>query len=259
MEEHKLNPDYKNLTLIPNSKEYSIASGMTDIKGNLDDENIITEMHYYNKSEDEMIILANGVEVLNSPIPFTHKELPFCLFYDYEVIDRIWGMGEYELLEEDILYRDALRSLSIDVIKAQMGVTLIDDAVDVDPTTFELGTNTFTKVSDLNGVKFYSPNVSTNSIDTAEVKVDNDIIAKTGINFKNQTLTGAQTAQEVKSKKESTQKKVNLNLKINGYSFFERLARLRLANIQLLHTTDKEIFVEGADIDRNGVSSPVNG
>lgn len=260
IKEHELHPDYKNLGSIPVGKWYTVVEGEVDNKYDQENENIITEMRYYNKSNDQMIILANWVEVLNTPIPFTHKELPFCLFYDYEVLDRIWGMGEYELLAEDIEYRDALRSLSIDVIKAQMGTTMIDETVDIDETTFELWTNTYTRVSDLNWVKFYSPNVSTNSIDNAELKVDNDIISKTGIDFKAQQLSPQETATRTEAKTESGKKKINLNLKINGYSFFERLARLRTANIQLLHSTGKkEIFVKGMDIDKNGVSSPING
>jgi len=107
-------------------------------------------MRYYNKSEDQLIILANGQEIYNAPMPSLHKELPFCPFFDYQVIDRFWGMGEYELLWEDIQYRDALRSLSIDVIKAQMGITMVDDTVSIDETTFELGTTSYTKVSDVN-------------------------------------------------------------------------------------------------------------
>lgn len=260
LKEHELHPDYKNLNAVPVGKWFTVVEGEVDNKYNQDNENIITEMRYYNKSNDQMIVLANGKEVLNTPIPFTHKELPFCLFYDYEVIDRIWGMGEYELLQEDIEYRDALRSLSIDVIKAQMGTTMIDESVDIDETTFELGTNTYTRVSDVNLVKFYSPGVSTASIDNAELKVDNDIIAKTGIDFKAQQLSPQETATRTTAKTESGKKKINLNLKINGYSFFERLARLRMANIQLIHSVwSKTIFVEGQDIDANGVSTPLNG
>ena len=260
LKEHELHPDYKNLNQIPVGKWYTVVEGEIDNKYDQENENVITEMRYYNKSNDQMIILANGIEVVNTPIPFTHKELPFCLFYDYEVLDRIWGMGEYELLAEDIEYRDALRSLSIDVIKAQMGITLIWETNDIDETTFELGTTSYTRVDDINDLKFYSPSVSTNSIDNAELKVDNDIIAKTGIDFKAQQLSPQETATRTQAKTESGKKKINLNLKINGYSFFERLARLRTANIQLLHSTgNKEIFVEGMDIDKNWVASPVNG
>lgn len=260
LKEHELHPDYKNLNQVPLGKWFTVVEGEVDNKYNQDNENIITEMRYYNKSNDQMIVLANGKEVLNTPIPFTHKELPFCLFYDYEVIDRIWGMGEYELLAEDIEYRDALRSLSIDVIKAQMGVTLINEDNDINENTFELWTNSFTRVDDINGLKWFSPSINTASIDNAELKVDNDIIAKTGIDFKAQQLSPQETATRTEAKTESWKKKINLNLKINGYSFFERLARLRMANIQLLHSTgSKEIFVEGQDIDSNGVSTPLNG
>lgn len=260
LKEHELNPDYKNLWTIPMGKWYTVVEGEVDNKYDQEDENIITEMRYYNKSDDEMIILANGVEVYKTALPFIHKELPFCLFYDYQVIDRIWGMGEYELLAEDIEYKDALRSLSIDVVKAQMWITMIDESVDIDETTFELGPVSYTRVSDINWVKYYTPGVSTNSIDNAEMKVDNDIIAKTGIDFKAQQLSPGETATRTASKTESAKKKINLNLKINWYSFFERLGRLRMANMQLFHSTErKEIFVEGMDVDKDGTVHPING
>jgi len=63
------------------------------------------------------------------------------------------------------------------------------------------------------------------------------MIAKTGQNFKAQQLSTGETAEGTRAKTESAQKKINLNLKINGYNFFERLARLRMSNIQLLHRT----------------------
>ena len=257
LKENEFNPNYSNLNKIPLGKQYTNVTTSDDGKFDQDNDSVITEIRYYNKSEDSVIILANGVEVSNGSIPYTHKELPFCLFYDYEVIGRGWGMGEYELLWEDIEYRDALRSLSIDVIKAQMWTTLINEGNDIDTSTFEMGTSTYTTVDDVNGIKWYGPNISTSSIDNAEAKVDNDIISKSGIDFKAQQFS-SETATRTDAKTASARKKINLALKINGYSFFERLARLRMANIQLLHTNKREIFTEGVDVDSKGVTTAIN-
>ena len=258
--EHELANWYHSVNDVPKWKEYTFVwDNDTDPKQWQDDENIITEMTYYNKSKDEMIVLANGKEVYSSCIPFIHKELPFCPFYDYQIEGRIMGMGEFELLDEDIAYKDAIRSLSIDVIKAQMWVMAINDDVDFDETTFEYWPFAYMKLDDIAGLKHVSPTISTNSIDAAEIKVDNDIISKTGIDYKAQLLWPNETATKTAAKSQSSKKRINLNLKINGYSFFERLARLRLSNMRLLHShKTMEIPVEGWSIMENGDFEPIN-
>jgi hypothetical protein len=80
------------LSKIPEYKDFLPVYSAIDPRHNMDDEDIVTEIKYYNVALDEYIILANGVEVLRSPLPYKHKELPFGLFYDYKVDDRIWGM-----------------------------------------------------------------------------------------------------------------------------------------------------------------------
>ena len=258
--EHRLMPWY-NTSNIPLGKDYTYVWSDWDPKKWQDDETIVTEIRYYNKSKDQFIVLANWKEVKNSAIPFTHKELPFMPFYDYPVEDRIWGMWEFELLAEDIIYKDAIRSLSIDVIKAQMWVVAVNDDIDFDETTWEYWPFSYMKVNDISGIKHFSPNISTNAIDNAEQKVDNDIISKTGVDFKSQLLSPNETATRTAAKSQSSKKRINLNLKINGYNFFERLARLRLSNIRLWHSNkDKvEIPVEGGNIKEDWTFEPING
>ena len=256
---HELDGRY-DLSKIPEYKDFLPVYSAIDPRHNMDDEDIVTEIKYYNVALDEYIILANGVEVLRSPLPYKHKELPFGLFYDYKVDDRIWGMWEPELLEEDEDYKDKLRSLSIDVIKAQMWIVLMENDIDFDESTFEYGTTSYTRVDDINAIKFFSPSISTNSIDNAEAKLDNDIIWKTGIDIKSQVFAPGETAKRTDAKMEVSKKKINLNLKINAFDFFERIGRLRTSNIQLIMSTwEKQIPIKGMDVDKRGVATATNG
>jgi hypothetical protein len=52
----------------------------------------------------------------------------------------------------------------------------MENDIDFDESTFEYGTTSYTRVDDINAIKFFSPSISTNSIDNAEAKLDNDII-----------------------------------------------------------------------------------
>lgn len=255
------NPNYTiSETNIPKGQYYYLnAEGDVEFSP-LNEDNLVTELRYYNKAEDSLIVLVNGVEIRNSIIPYQHKELPFCSFSNYALEDRTYDAGEYEMLENDINYKDALRALNIDVIKAQFGFTTIDPDADFDETTVEIGTNKFARV-EKEAISHFSPNINANSVIEAERKVDEDLIIKTWIDFKSQILGASETATKTESKIESARKRTNLLLKQNAYNFFARLARLRMSNIKFeyKHKTH-EIPVKGQSMDKDGnVKSIKNG
>ena len=257
----ELNPNYNNVNdSLPKGKYYYISSNNTlNVNGDIDNENIISELRYYNKSKDQLIILANGIEVCNMAIPYKHKELPFCKFEDYKVDGRFYSMWEYELLEKDEAYKDALRALSIDVIKAQFWFTVISPDADFDEATIEIGTNSFARL-DPRDISHFSPNINASSIQNAEAIANEDIIIKSWIDFRSQVLWANETATKTAAKTQSARKRINLNLKLNGYSFFERLARLRMSNLQLLYSTsNKKIPIKWWSIDGRWVFKPLNG
>lgn len=255
------NPNYYKVNdELPIGKFYYIWDNSSiSVNWDLNNENIISELRYYNKSRDEFIVLANGVEVCNMPIPYKHKELPFCKFEDYKVDNRFYSMWEYELLEKDEAYKDALRALSIDVIKAQFWFTVISPDADFDEATIEIGTNSFARI-DPRDISHFSPSINASSIQNAEAVVDNDIIIKSWIDFRSNVLWAGETATKTAAKQQSARKRVNLNLKLNGYSFFERLARLRMSNLQLIYSSSvKKIPIKWWSINAKWVFKPLNG
>lgn len=258
----ELNPNYKNVNQdLPIWKFYYLASQNDklelSIKWDTKNNEVISELRYYNKANDEFTVLANWVEVCSMPIPYPHKELPFCKFEDYKT-DRFYSMWEYELLSEDELYKDALRSLNIDVIKAQMWFTVINPEADFDEATIEIWTNKFARVAPWD-ISHFSPNINANNVIQAEQAVDNDMIIKSWIDFRSQILWPWETATKTAAKTQSARKRINLNLKLNGYSFFERLARLRMANIAFLYSDKNRIIpLKWWDIDENWNYTPVN-
>lgn len=249
-----LNPNYKNVNdWIPRGRYYYVNGSEIDVNWSLKDEETISELRYYNKSKDELIVLANGIEVYNWCIPYKHKELPFCQVVDYPVEGRAYNMWEYELLEKDEKYKDALRALSIDVVKFQFWFTAVDPEADFDENTVEIWVNSFARVSPKD-VAHYAPNISNFAVREAEAKADEDIIIKSGVDYRSQILWPAETAEKTRTKKESSRKRINYMLKTNAYTFFERLARLRVSNIQLEYSSwNKKIFAKGGDIDSNWV------
>lgn len=255
------NPNYKNVNdELPVWKYYySWDNWDLVIKSSINDENIVTELVYYNKSRDEMIKLVNWIEVYSSPIPYSHKEIPIIQYFDYLLLDRVLNMWEYELLEKDEYLKDALRWLFIDVTKAQVWFTVVDPTEDFDEATVEIWVDRFTRANPEN-IKHFAPNISSNWISAAEAKVDEDIIVKSWIDFKSQILWPWETATKTAAKTQSARKRINLNLKMNAYNFFERLARLRMANIQSYYWAEtKKVPVKGMNISSDWVATPSKG
>lgn len=251
------NPNYKNVNNELPIWRYYYNWDKWDliIKNTLNDENIVTELCYYNKSKDELIKIVNWVEVYRWHIPYVHKELPFLQFSDYPLFNRVCSMWEYELLEKDAAMKDALRWLFIDIAKAQLWFTAVDPDADFDDTAIELWVDRFSRVSP-DAIKHFSPNISTSWFREAEAKVDDDIIIKSWIDFKSQILWANETATKIQAKTQSARKRINLILKLNSYNFFERLWRLRMANIQALYSSEaKQIPVKWKNINSEWVIS----
>jgi len=216
--------------------------------------NTVIELEYWNGAKDEYIVEANGTEIKNTPIPYKHKMLPFSLYIDNKADDRIWWIGEFELLEQEERYKNELRTLLVRWVKSAIWLILKDRNADMDEDTMEFGIGEVYETDDVNWIKQFAPNVPIGAISEAETKVDNDIIVKSGINFKNQLLQPNETAARTTGKTKSAQKRINKNIKDNAYSFYRRMAEIRISNIQFLHSLwNKEIPIEWGSIDANGV------
>ena len=66
----------------------------------------VVEIEYVNEANDERIILANWLEVLNTPIPYTHKKMPIVLFTDELADWRIYWLWTFEQTEKDEKYKN---------------------------------------------------------------------------------------------------------------------------------------------------------
>lgn len=233
--------------------------GSLELNSSIDDwENNLTELTYRNKSKDIYIKVANGVEVLNTFIPYEHKEIPIVQFIDYKLEWRSCNMGEIELIKEDEFAKDKVRSLSIDITQAQLWFTTISPLADFDNSTIEMWVGKFIK-ADPEDIRHFAPNISSNGFLSIENKIDEDIIIKTWIDFRSQLLSPEETAEKTKSKNASSRKRINTLLKENAFWFFRRLAILRMSNIQQYYSdASYSIPVKNYSISSDGIKSPTS-
>lgn len=251
------NPMYKNIEQVrKSSKDYTYSSEMdgADIQEEWNAENVVTEISYYNIAKDEYIVVANGIEVVNSPIPFAHKELPFAIYYDNEAEDRFWGIWELELLADDEKAKNEYRSKTIEAVKASIGFILAERWADIEFQDVKFGIGEYWETDDIDGIQHFAPNTPVWAIAELERKVDDDIIAKSGVDFRSQMLTPNESATKTANKQASSRKRINLNIRDNWFGYFRRLGMLMLSNIQQLHEMQpRRIPIEGGSIRNDGV------
>lgn len=254
--EKKLSPLYENIDkLEASSEDYDFVQWEDgrDVKDPQWDENTVTEIEYWNVASDEYVVLANWIEIFSSPIPYKHKKLPFCLFIDNEAEDRIWWIGEFELLEPDEIAKNEYRTLTVKAVKASIWFILKDRWGDLDPASLEYWIQEVYETDDLDGIQHFAPNVPIGSISELEAKIDNDIIAKSWVDFKSLLLAPSESATRTANKSLSARKRINDCIKNNAYGFYRRLWELRLSNIQQLHSKPRRVAIEWGSINEKGI------
>jgi len=122
-----------------------------------------------------------------------------------------------------------------------------------------LGTSRFARVSK-EDIGFFAPAVNTSGLQYLEQKTDEDIIIETGVDFRGQLLSTGETATKTEGRIKSGLKRISYNVKWNAYTFFERLARIRLANMTMYADKPRQVPVEGMDEeDGDGTMMPLSG
>lgn len=87
-------------------------------------------LHYYNKAEDRYVVVANDVLIKDIPLPYKHKQLPFVKIDAYEVLHQFYGAGIPDKLfniqsEEEILKNlvyDRLHITANPIIKVKKSI-----------------------------------------------------------------------------------------------------------------------------------------
>lgn len=264
-------PIYQNVSEVKPWKYYFVWS-WTDELGNLgspittdratnsvETDETVSVLFYWNKYKDKYSVIANNTLILDIPIPFTHKQIPLVVYTNYQLEDNIYWVGELELTERTRKLKNDVRSLIIEATKVQWGIITIDPDSDFDDNVMRLWIRQFAKVSK-DAFGFFAPNVNTNSLEYLDSKADEDIVVETWLEFKGSLGSNPYATNEnIKGKAESAMKRVKLNIKHNSYNFFERLARLRSANMEMFYKDkSKRISTKWMDVDGEGNVSVIN-
>ena len=252
---HELNKLYTLPDELPALNHYIEAhKKLPKIKNAIGEEDLVQELRYYNKSEDKLIITANWAEVYETAIPHTHKELPFVKFDNHKYRDRFIQMGSYEMLDEPEKYIDAIRSQSVDATKANIWFNAVPKDSDFNPEMTKVGAFSFIEMEDPSSIKHIWNTIQPSQLWDLENRASNDIIVLTGVDYRQQVLGSSwETAKKTSSRNAAQQKRTNKILKKNSFNFYNRLAKLRLADMQFMNSIkETELPLKGNNQTKNG-------
>jgi hypothetical protein len=97
-------------------------------------------IRYFNKVDDEYIVLINGKVVRNGPLPYNHKQLPFSVSKCLAIKDSFYGIG-FPALLQNIQEKDELYTSLQDYITAynnNLPTTYTDDTGELEGVLQEL-------------------------------------------------------------------------------------------------------------------------
>lgn len=115
----------------------------------------------------------------------------------------------------------------------------------------ELGIRKYARV-EKDAFGFFAPNINASTLQYIEEKVDNDMIIETGVDFRSQILSPNETATKTAGRAQAAMKRISLNVKYNAYTYWERLAALRMANMEFYADTTQTIPVRNMEVDGEG-------
>lgn len=237
---YEMRSDFMNVNKVTGAGKISENTMFFEKANDVGDDDVEV-LHYYNRSTDEYLVLANGVLIRNGPIPYKHKELPGIVFRHYIIPGRIYGMGIprviYSLTEE----RKSLRNLNLDRQHLQTNkMFLVNDLVDIDEEEARSRPNGFIHVN-TNGMpinQVISP-VEYGDIPLSyyrsEEQLLDDIRRAHGIDDRVQGVNVGGTATEAAILQEQAQKRINMINTIADMDSMIRIGRLKWSNIQFFY------------------------
>lgn len=84
-----------------------------DTPSDVDSDNQVEVIRYFNKVKDKYIILINDVLIRDGPLPYNHKQIPFVMHRAIKFPHRLYGMGLPTILESLQSEDESLRNMML--------------------------------------------------------------------------------------------------------------------------------------------------
>ncbi len=198
-------------------------------------QNQVEVLEYWNKPNDEHIVIANDIVIVNEPIPYDHKQLPYAMDICIPRPNSAYGIGIPETLyplQEEIndIHNDILDEgkLSIHAPIITDGMTTMDEEEwKLRPGAIISTEGGNFKQVEMKGITGSHFQLLEQVQQAARVASGLDVRFSEGASQK-----GTETATEVMSIQEASLRRIGLLTKVLEINALPRIGRLRTANIQ---------------------------
>lgn len=232
---------FKNAKLVRASKEYLAddpnwawwdTSGLSYLE---DDQ--IEVLWEWNKAKDEMNVMANGILLTepDMPIPYDHKEIPIVVINSTMRSHRIWGKGMCEVLEKLQYERNVVRNIALD--QARLNILKVffinpDAGLTDDQLKLKPGLAIPVKGDPRKAVYPLEYSGIPSERYKEEEMMDSDATRATGISPELTGINKADTLGQAEMMRETTLKRIRLQMILAYEDGLTRLGRLRVSNIK---------------------------
>lgn len=193
-------------------------------------------LEYWNKLKDQHIVVANGIVVVDEPIPYMHKQLPYTIDVAIPVSNSPYGMGIPEVLESTQEELNTAHNIMIDVNKLDlMRPTFMGGMSLLDEDEYQLRPKGIIPVDDVTQVKEMASNgvSETHFRMFEEIKQTGRVAAGLDPRFTeaNSPAGGVESATEVLRLQEASLRRIGLFQKMLEIRSIPRIAKQRAMNI----------------------------
>lgn len=198
-------------------------------------------LHYYNRATDAYWVVANNVTISDGPIPFPHKELPYGVYYHYQIPGYFYGLGIPKIIHYLSEERRSIRNLNMDRQHLQIHKMFIhNNSYDLDEEDLVSRPHGLISVDTQGGsirdaiMPLEYGDVPSSYFRTEEILLE-DIRRAHGIDDRIQGVNMGGTATEAAILKESALKRVNLVSTLAELDVIRRIGKLKWSNIQFFY------------------------
>ncbi len=191
----------------------------------------------WNKTRDEMNIMANGTLITepDMPLPYNHKEIPIAVIHSTKRAHRIWGKGMAEVVEKLQYERNVMRNISLDQARLNiLKVFFINPEAGLSDDQLKLKPGMAIPVKGDPRKAVYPLEYSGIKSERykEEEMMDQDAVRATGISPEITGIPQAKTLGQAEMMRESLLKRIRLQMVLAYEDGMTRIGRLRIANIK---------------------------
>lgn len=191
------------------------------------DNHYVHIMEYWDVVNQKFMVYANGFDNLlydcEEGIPFSHKQLPFHLYYNYKEADSLFGISEVLLKMPYNHYREQFMNLAIENARLSLQpVYMIDDSVGFNEEEALLQPGGHFRLRNLDGrpinqviQEYRAGGITNDSLEVLRLVEDSEI-AVTGDDKRSLYANPNQLATQTLAKRESLQKRIRSNVAMNA-------------------------------------------